>query len=73
MFQTKEQDKSPETDLIFMEISDFSSRATVMQRLTGVNDRSKYKVHLPACVYISVKRNYLKGPARNHRAEEYNN
>ena len=37
MFQTKEQDKSPETDLIFMEISDCPDRATVMQRLTEVS------------------------------------
>ena len=59
MFQTKEQDKSPETDLIFMEISDLPDRVTVMQIFTEVSRAMHVQGAYTSSAYIiSTKRNY---------------
>lgn len=71
MFQKKEQDKSPETNLNKMEISDLSDREfkiMVIKMLTGV--RRAMKAHSEN---FNRERKYKKVPNRIHRAEEYNN
>ena len=62
MFQTREQGKSPETDVIFREISDFPDRVTVMQMCTEVSRTMRiqgaYTSNAYTCIYVSTKRNY---------------
>lgn len=68
MFQTKDQGKSPETNLNEMEINDSPNREfkiVIIEMFTKVRKTMHKKV------MISTKRKYENVPNRNHRDEEY--
>ena len=70
MFQTKEQDKNPETDLNELEIVIYliqSSKQWPEKCSLRSEEQCLNKVR------ISTRRKYKKVPNRNDRAEEYNN
>ena len=70
MFKTKEQDKSPETNLNETEIRDISDREV---KITGVKMITKVRRALhEQSKSFNKDRKYENVSNRNHRAEEYN-